>query len=311
MQTFRFLLTPNFAMMSAASAIEPLRAANYISGETLYEPVYVSGSGGPVSSSCGAYFDTQPMGDHQEGAENLFVIAGGNPFALEIDEISAQLRRLDRHGTLIGGISGGAVVLARAGLLKNRRFTVHWEHMEALREEFPMLTAEKRLFVLDRDRATCAGGVAPLDMMYALIQARHGLELATEVSNWFIHTHVRPAEDEQRLIDSDGIMLHPKVLVAIRLMEDHIAEPLSLEQLARICGISPRQLQRHFHSDLDRSVVQHYLRIRLSKAEELLRQSRLSITEIAFATGFASQSNFARAFRNAYGESPSQRRSEG
>ncbi|MEE2944754.1 MAG: GlxA family transcriptional regulator [Pseudomonadota bacterium] len=308
METIHFLLTPNFAMMSAAAAIEPLRAANYIAGQSLYDVRFVSALGGFVQSSSGGGFDTKPMADMTGPVENAYVIAGANPFVLEIDAEAAFLRRLDRHGVRLGGISGGAVVLARAGLLGSRRFTVHWEHMEAMREEFPELIFEQRLFVLDRDRATCAGGVAPLDMMHALIRAKHGVELATEVSDWFIHTHVRMAEEDQRGIDTGDAMLHPHVVTAIRLMEDHIAEPLTLEQIAKLCGMSARQLQRHFQTDLGRSVVQHYTRVRLHKAEELLRQSRLSITEIAFAAGFTSQSNFARAFRHAYGQSPSDRR---
>lgn len=308
METFYFLLTPNFAMMSAAAAIEPLRAANYIAGQELYDVRFISAHGGRVQSSCGGGFQTQPMEAVPGHVENVYVIAGANPFALKIEKEVAFLRRLSRHGVRLGGISGGAVVLARAGLLESRRFTVHWEHMEAMREEFPAQIIEQRLFVLDRDRATCAGGVAPLDMMHALIRAKHGVELATAVSDWFIHTHVRMAEDEQRLIDTGDVMLHPNVVTAIRLMEDHIADPLTLAQIARLCGMSARQLQRLFRSDLGRSVVQHYTRIRLCKGEELLRQSRLSVTEIAFAVGFASQSNFARAFRQEYGETPSERR---
>ena len=308
METFHFLLTPDFAMMSAAAAIEPLRAANYIAGQTLYDMRFLSADGGHVQSSCGGGFETQPISPSRDGVENLYVIAGANPFALNLEVEAAFLRRLDRHGVHLGGISGGAVVLARAGLLQARRFTVHWEHMEAMRENFPELIFERRLFVLDRDRATCAGGVAPLDMMHALIRAKHGAELATQVSDWFIHTHVRMAEADQRVIDGQDAMLHRTVATAIRLMEDHLADPLTLDQIAHLCGLSSRQLQRHFQADLGRSVVQHYARIRLAKAEELLRQSRLPVTEIAMATGFASQSNFARAFRQAYGVAPSDRR---
>jgi transcriptional regulator GlxA family with amidase domain len=310
-ETYRFLLTENFAMMSAAAAVEPLRAANDITGDALYAFEFYSAKGGAVRASNGGFFETLPLSELPAQTENLFVISGANPLALDISEEAKRLRRLSRFGTLLGGISGGAAVLAAAGVLKGRRFTVHWEHMNAMREEYPELVFERRLFVLDRDRATCAGGVAPLDMMHALIRARHGVALATEVSDWFIHTHVRPADDEQRLTDADEVMLHAKVVSAIKLMEDHLSDPLALEELARLCGISGRQLQRHFHADLGRSVVNHYLKIRLAKAEELLRQSRLSITEIAFATGFASQSNFARAFRAAYDETPSQRRSTG
>lgn len=294
--------------MSAASAIEPLRAANRMAGERLFDVRYVSTKGGRVQSSCGGGFDTVPVTD---APDQLFVVAGANPFALDIDADLAVLRRLARHGVPLGGISGGTVVLARAGLLEGRRCTVHWEHMAALREDFPELLLEKRLFVLDRDRATCAGGVAPLDMMHALIRAHHGAALATAVSDFFIHTHIRAADEAQQQLQANEALLHGSVAAAIRLMEDHIADPLSLAQLARLSGVSTRQLQRHFQADLGTSVAQYYTNIRLAKADELLRQTRLSITEIADLVGFSNQSNFARAFRSGQGVSPRHRRKEG
>lgn len=295
-------------MMSAASAIEPLRAANRIAGEALFDIEYVSAQGGRVQSSCGGGFDTVPIPD---APDQLFVVAGANPFALDVGHEIASLRRLARHGVPLGGISGGTVILAQAGLLDGRRCTVHWEHMSALREEFPDVLLEKRLFVLDRDRATCAGGVAPLDMMHALIRARHGAALATAVSDFFIHTHIRAADEAQQQSRANEAMLRRPVAAAIRLMEDHIADPLTLSQLARLAGVSTRQLQRHFQADFGLSVAQYYTNIRLSKADELLRQTRLSITEIADLVGFSNQSNFARAFRAAHGTSPRQRRTDG
>ena len=307
-QIIGFLLLPDFGIVSASCAIDPLRAANRISGETLYETRYLSAAGGPVQSSSDGMFQTEPLSTQFTNLDQLFVVAGGNPFLVDTSAEAPILRHLERHGVPLGGISGGSIILARAGLLENQRFTVHWEHMQALREEFPDLLLEKRLFVLDRDRATCAGGVAPLDMMHALIRARHGAGLATAVSDWFIHTRVRLADEAQRLSQTDESRLHPTVSNAIRLMQDHIADPLTLEQVARLSGVSARHLQRHFLADLGTTVIGHYTQTRLTKADELLRQSRMSIIEIAGAVGFSNQSNFARAFRSAFGVSPSKRR---
>ncbi|GGE62068.1 GlxA family transcriptional regulator [Actibacterium pelagium] len=308
--TIAFLMLPDFALLSASSAIEPLRAANGISGEHLYDICYVSAQGGLVRSSCGGLFETIPMADLPEDTQQLFVVAGGNPFQLNTRAEAAFLRQRARHGLALGGISGGSIILARAGLLENRRCTVHWEHMQAMREEFPDLLLEKRLFVLDRDRATCAGGIAPLDMMHALIRADHGAGLAAAVSDWFIHTRVRLADEAQRLAETEETSLHPVVGNVLRLMDDHIADPLSVEQLARLSGVSARQLQRYFHEDLNCSVVQHYSRLRLAKADELLRQTKLSVAEISEVVGFSNQSNFARAFREVYHVSPRKRRQE-
>lgn len=307
-ETIGYILCPEFALMSATCAVEPLRAANLLSEKSLYRMVFLSPDGGRVASSCGGGFDTVSFDRLDARMDRLFIVAGANPFLLNSGLYTGFLRKAASLGTALGGISGGAVVLAQAGLMKDRRFTVHWEHSQALQEDDPDHMIEKRLFVIDRDRATCAGGVAPLDMMHALIMARHGAELANGVSDWFIHTGVRLADAPQRFGEGRQGSLQPPVAHALRLMDDHIADPLTLDQIARLSGISGRQLQRRFLADMGTSVMQYYLGLRLAKGKQLLRQSRLPLSEIALATGFSSQSNFTRAFRQQFQKTPTQAR---
>lgn len=311
-QRIGFLLIEGFALMSCAAAVEPLRAANLLAKSELYELVFLSREGGPVRASCGAMFDAIAVRGISERPDMVFVVAGGDPFAIEDPTLFAQLRRLANHGVKMGGISGGAVVLAKAGLLENRRFTVHWEHFDALQEQSDAYLMERKLFVIDRDRATCAGGAAPLDMMHAMIRGQHGADLARGVSDWFIQTGVRSAEDPQR----EGAAkarpdLHRLTATALDLIETHLADPLSLPQIARLAGASERQLQRQFSRDMGDSVMRHYHRLRLRKADELLEKTRLPVTEIALATGFASAAHFSTSYRAEYGISPSARRQAG
>lgn len=307
-ETYGFVLLDDFALMSGAAAVDPLRAANQMSEKPLYDYSYLSAKGGPVRSSCGAYFETLPFASAIREMDYLFVIAGGNPFVIDALDCMGFLRQAARKGVPLGGISGGVVLLARAGLLKARRIAVHWEYAHSLRELDPDLLIEQRLFVLDRDRATCAGGVAALDMMHALIRSHHGQMLAESVSRRFIYTRIRTPEAAQRGTGVEEISLLPAVFGAIRLMEDHIADPLPLEHLARLAGLSSRQLQRQFRQDLGCSVKEYYTNVRLNKADELLQQSRLPIGQIAYATGYSSQSNFSRAFLRHFGANPAARR---
>lgn len=295
--------------MSVAAAVEPLRAANLLAGRPLYELLWFSALGGKARSSVGSWFDTTPIGESASELDILFVVAGGDPLSIDVERLAGFLRRLAVQGVALGGISGGAAILHKAGLLERRRFTIHWKHYDALRARAPDALMERRLFVIDRDRFTCAGGSAPLDMMHALIAAHHGASLAREVSDWFIHTSLRPAEDPQRLdATSKYGVHHPALIAMIALMEDHIADPISLPQLARLSGIGERQLERLCTSQLDLSVMQFYRKLRLSKAVDLLRQTALPITEVALATGFSNNAHFARAYRQHYGASPTQER---
>lgn len=307
-QRYGFILINDFALMSMASAVDPLRSANQMSGKGLYEYIYLSARGGSVQASCGAAFDTIALSAAPADLDYIFIVAGGNPFALDIPDCTGFLRQAGRRGVPLGGISGGVVLLARAGLLDGRRVAVHWEYADSLRELGLDILIEQRLFVLDRDRATCAGGVAGLDMTHALIRSQHGHALAASVSRRFIYTTIRTPEAAQRgNTMAEGHVL-PAVFVATRLMEDHIADPLPLEQLARLSGLSTRQLQRQFQRDLGVSVMDHYSAIRLDKADELLRQTRLPIGQVAYAAGYSSQSNFTRAFQRRFEVTPRVRR---
>lgn len=291
--------------MSAASAVEPLRAANLLSGRVLYEMQFLSISGGWMQSSVTGAFDTLPLSSAGDEFDILFVVAGGNPMQAQDQKVLGFLRRLARLGVALGGISGGAAVMAQAGVLAKRRFTIHWQHLDSLRETYPDALIERRLFVIDRDRFTCAGGMAPLDMMHALIAGAHGHELARAVSDWFIHTGIRDAEAPQQLDPVHKYDLHhPALVTMIELMNSHLADPLRLEDLGQLCQVGTRQLERLTKAKLGQSVMQFYRKMRLQKAEELMTQSSLSLPDIAQATGFASRSHFSRAFHNEFGLSP-------
>lgn len=187
--------------------------------------------------------------------------------------------------------------------------TVHWEHAPVLAEISPALILERTLYVMDRDRVTCAGGTAPLDMMHALIAEHLGPGFARQVSDWFMHTEIRPSGGPQRagLVERYATT-NPAVLRAIEAMENHVADPLELFQLAALAGVGSRQLNRLFRERLGRSTMTFYRELRLDKARNLLDQSTLSVTEIALATGFAGSAHFARAFRDAFGRTATAQR---
>jgi transcriptional regulator GlxA family with amidase domain len=295
-----------FAMMSYAALTEPMRAANLLARRTLYEMVNVSTSNAPVSSSgAGAVMPQAKVGEDLR-LDYLFVVAGGDPTRYDNRAVMNWLARLAREGVPLGGVSGGPIILARAGLMTGRRMTVHWEHAAALAEISPQLLIERSLYVIDRDRVTCAGGTAPMDLMHALITQHHGAAFARLVSDWFMHTEVRPSVGPQRggLVERVG-STNAAILYAVEAMEAHVAEPLPLDRLAETAGLSPRQLNRLFHDKLGRSTMRYYRELRLEKAQSLLRNSPLSLTEIAFATGFASSSHFSRAYAAQFGQPPS------
>ncbi|NML76749.1 GlxA family transcriptional regulator [Rhizobium sp. S-51] len=308
---YGFVLVPNFALMSYASATEPLRAANLIAQTKLFSVKPLSCDGSDVVSSSGLAI---PCGDlAEEGARchTIFVVAGGNPSDWRsASAIFPTLRRLGRQGVRIGGISSGSFLLAAAGLLDGRDFTIHWEHAPALAEAFPHLAPRQARYVLDGDRITCGGGVAPLDMMHALISERMGSAFARRVSDWYLHTAIAEPGGPQRgsSVERFGTR-HPALVTVLETMETTIEHPLSRKDMARLAGISPRHLDRLFAEQMAQGFLETYRDVRLAHARRLLEQSPLAISEVAFATGFSSASHFSRAYKQRFGIRPKSARS--
>ncbi len=300
-----FMLVPGFALMSFAAATEPFRAANLLAGQDLWR-VRIFGESATIAASSGAPIPAEPLPRRTAGLSALFVVAGGGPADWHRPAIHRTLRRAASEGARLGGISGGSYLLAAAGLLTGRRFTIHWEHAAALREAFPGLVPERVRHVIDGDRLTCGGGIAPLDMMHALIAERMGSDFARRVADWFLHTEIGAGEGPQRasLAERHGVH-HPGLAAVLETMESTVEAPLTRAKMAAIAGVSPRQLDRLFARHRGTTFRADYLRLRLDHADRLIRQSTLSLSEIAYATGFSSPSHFSRAYATRFGHSPS------
>jgi transcriptional regulator GlxA family with amidase domain len=300
-----FLLIPDFGLLSYASAVEPLRVANLLSGRQLYRWSHISIDGQPAMASNGVSVEPQfRVGDTLD-FDCVFVCAAGNPALFTDASTLRWLQQLARRGVRIGGISGGPFVLARANLLAGYRATIHWAHAPALLEEFPELDLRHSLFEIDRGRLTCSGGASPLDMMHELIAKAHGAELALKVSDWVPLKHVNEGSRPQRMALRERLgMSHDPLLRAIDLMERNLEQPLSRADLAAAAHVSLRQLDRLFRQGLGCSLGEHYEMLRLDRARDLLRQTSLSVLEISVATGFTTASHFSRKFKGRYGYGP-------
>jgi transcriptional regulator GlxA family with amidase domain len=304
-RTIGLLLIDDFALMSYAAIIEPYRAANVLAGDVLYKWVHISTGAPTIVASNGASFLAERTVRQALDCDVLFVFAGGDPSTFNDPATFAWLRKAALTRALIAGVSGGPFLLARAGLLDGYRATIHWEHLPAFIERFPMIATQPGLYVVDRRRVTCAGGTAGMDLAIDLIERDHGHDLASRVSDWFIRTEARAADKPQRLSLRERYNVrNDRLLRVLAQMEAFVEEPLSSTALAAAAGISVRQLERLFAAHLRQSVQETYRNIRLEQADQLLRTTGLSATAVAIACGFRSSSHFSRAFKARFGHPP-------
>lgn len=304
-QRIGVILVPRFALISFSMIIEPLRSANLVTGQALYDWVLLSATGGEVPSNSGVTIQTTAIREASASLDLVLVCAGLDPEKFRSLPVENFLRRQLRHGALIGAVSTGSFILAKAGLLDDHRCTVHWDYKAGFQENYPGLKVSDELFVVDRQIATCAGGTAVLDMMLHLIAQHHNDRLSRAVSEQFIHGAARQSHDQQRndlryrLGTSNAVVVN-----AVKLMEQHLDAPLSPSLLSRRLKTSQRQLERLFQKYLGCTPSGYYQGLRMERARSLLKQTDLPITEIAVTCGFASASYFSTVYQRYFGLLP-------
>ena len=302
---FVFVLMENFTLLSFSSALDALRIANRMSGKTLYEWIFIGENEGVVSCSAGTQFklDNSLIELHRD--DTILLCGGTSIQEATTKKLIGWLRREARRGLTIGGLCTAAYPMAKAGLLDEKKATIHWENQDSFAEEFLEVELTKTVFVCDGNRYTTAGGTSSIDLLLKIIADEHGEELANAVADQMIYSSIRTDQDTQRLSVPTRIgVRHPKLSKVIQMMEINIEEPISPSILAKDVGMSTRQLERLFRRYLDRSPKRYYMELRLQKARNLLMQTDMSVINVALACGFASPSHFSKCYRAHYDTTP-------
>ncbi|MFZ5957834.1 GlxA family transcriptional regulator [Pseudomonas knackmussii] len=308
-QTIGFLLLDDFTLISLASAVEPLRMANQLSGQELYRWFTLGLDGGPVSASDGLKI-TPDAGIEQAPELDAVIVCGGLDIQNRVERKHiAWLQMQARRRCQIGAVCTGSWVLAMAGLLDGFMCSVHWEIQTSLQEAFPRVAVRPLLFSIDRNRFTSSGGTAPMDMMLHLIGREHGRDLPAAISEMFVCERIRDEQDRQRVPLRHTLgSCQPKLMEIVALMEANIEEPIELDEIAVYVNVSRRQLERLFQKYLDCSPSRYYLKLRLTRARQLLKQTGMSIIEVAAICGFISSPHFSKCYREYFGCPPREER---
>jgi len=306
---FVFLTLPNYTMIALASAVDALRMANRVTRRDVYHWSLATLDGQPASASNGLSMAPTVALDQIGPADIVFVVGGVQVERAVTPGLLAALRRLAQRRVPLGALCTGGYALAKAGLLDKYKAVIHWENMSSLREEFPRVEFSDQLFAIDRDRYTCTGGVAPLDLMLHIIKEHLGRDIVPLISEQFILDRIRNDQDRQHIpLQARVGLFHENLIEAAALMEANIEEPLSLDEIAALVGVSRRQIERLFKRYVGQVPTKYYLDMRLRRSRELLLQTAMSIMEIAVACGFQSPPHFSKCYRNLFGHTPSAER---
>lgn len=295
-----FVIFPDFQILDATGPLAAFEiAGRYIPGA--YVLSVITAEPGLVASSGGAQMAAAPLPDQLD----TVVVAGGEgtrPAALH-PRLIAWLQALGARRT--ASVCSGAYILAEAGLLDGRRATTHWERTQDFARRYPKIRLEPdRIFVRDGDVWTSAGITAGIDLALALIADDLGEDIARRTAQQLVVYHRRPGGQSQfsALIEMGG---HGGRFAALLdWMRAHLAEPLSVDQLADQAGMSARNFARTFAAEAGMTPAKAVERLRLETARERVEGSTESIDHIALVTGFGDPERMRRAFLRAFGQPP-------
>ena len=298
------LVLPDSTLMQTAAVLEPLRAANRIWARRLYQWTLTTPDGRPAPTTSGIEVPAARAFDPAASHAPLLIVASYHREQHFTRDLIRRVGAARRHRPVIGAVETGVWLIAEAGLLDGRRATAHWEDIDEFATRFPAVDTRHDPFVIDGSRFTSGAASPTLDMMLELIRVRQGPPLALEVSKAFVHdasvrggVAARPSLG--RMIRTDK-----RVARAVEIMESHVANPLSIEEIATRVGASARHLQSLFTAALDVRPKHYYLSLRLGAARRQILETNAQISEIANGAGFLSLAAFDRAYVKQFHESP-------
>jgi transcriptional regulator GlxA family with amidase domain len=296
-----FVVTPGFPVMSLA-ALSVFEFANYSAAKKLYDVQMLSEDGGPIPAYSGANLATAPFGE----AHFDTVIIGGNTGVLPTSpKLLAFITQSAKTARRISSICTGVFVLADAGLLDGRRATTHWLFTEELKSRFPDVRLEEnRIFIVDGHVWTAAGNSAGIDLALFMLESDYGAELALTVAKILVVEHQRAGGQSQQSVLLGMNPKSDRIQTALAYARSHLKAQLSVDSLADVAGLGPRQFSRAFRAETGTSPAKAIENLRLEAARLMLEQSRHPIEVIASETGFGDQERMRRAFIRNVGDSP-------
>jgi AraC family transcriptional regulator, carnitine catabolism transcriptional activator len=319
------LLLPEFSNFGLAAVTEPLFIANWLAQDAVFEWRTISDDGKPVRASNGSIVPVDGDLTLAAGCASVFVLASFDPARTARSRALVRwLKRIARSGVELVGIENGSLALAEAGLLDHHPAAIHWDNLAGFQELFPKIRIAQSLFSFSKNRVTCAGAAATLDMMVAWIGQHADVQTSSEVARHLLLYSRRGPSGQGTLAhgvptygatdrwlpdwaaggqfasDSDAVVARARAL-----MQAHVDDPLSCRALAQQLGLSLRQLERRFKQQLGQTLHSEYMLVRVEKAHQYLQQTRLSVTEVAALTGFSSVEYFSKVYRRVFGVLPS------
>lgn len=297
------VLTPGFQFL-ALGVQAAFELANALREDSYYALSIASVGGGPVLSSSGFAVPTTKLSD-LDTVDTLLLLAGLVPPPQQDEATLDTLRATARQARRVAGLCTGSFLLGQMGLLDGRRATTHWSYARQMRETFPNVRVEEdRIFINEGAVWTSAGLTAGLDLAVALIEKDLGRDMASAIARRLVMHHRRAGGQSQH---SELLELAPssdRIQKALIHAKAHLSNPLTVDELADVAALSPRQFSRAFRAETGQTPAKAVEQIRLDAARLMIEETRHSFDQIAQQAGFIDLRRMREAFMRQYGQPP-------
>lgn len=310
---FAFVLTEGFTFVCLAGFIEVLRTfcdqGTNLSSDYCRWTILADTE---ARSSSGILIGTTGEMDDPADFDFIVVIGGKRPRqGPRLKQRTVRfLRRAARANVKLIGVTAGTFELARLGLLDGHHVCVHWDHLREFNIEFPEIPAvSDRIFIVDRERTTCAGGTYVIDLAVHLLALHFGhAEVRTTMSLMGIHDIRQPSHYQKQLLRSNSTANEMRINRLIRMIETRTEIPPSVAEMAEWLRVSQRHLERILKETLGITPLQFSAVLRLRRAQWLVRNSGKSLAEVAYECGFSDASHLIRLFKREFSVTPNEMR---
>jgi transcriptional regulator GlxA family with amidase domain len=305
------LVADGVSLTTLSSTLEPFQHANAILGYSRFELQLVSLRDKNPKTMAGICVSCDAQSSEVLGHCNVAnrpdqVILCCGQILKEHDKgpMRTFVQRVVQSSVPLFALGAACSVVAAAGLINGEKCAAHWKTIAPLGEKFPDIKFENVLFTGDGKVASCAGELATFDLIVGFIEKTCGPRISSEICNHFLASGKRSGATVQ-LLNGDALICEDERFQhVLRIMTETIETPISQIEIARRVGLSLRQIERIFARHSFDPPSKYYINLRLTRARQLLEQTRMPLTEVALACGFSNLSSFSKNYRRVYGATP-------
>ncbi|KAF1072095.1 MAG: HTH-type transcriptional regulator CdhR [Pseudomonas citronellolis] len=314
MKTVALVLYEDVLMLDVAGPMEVFSVANrYLPAERHYRLLTLAAGERSVRASSGLALSADALLEDAPAQLDLLLVPGGpGAYNGQHDALSAWLPGAARRAGRYGAICTGAFLLGSAGLLDGYRCTTHWNYLERLAQRFPATRVDpEQVYVVDRNLVTSGGVTAGIDMALAMVAEDHGKAVALEVAKVLLVVMKRQGGQAAYGPLLAAVVRDGSAIARVQgYVVDHIDELFSVNRLAELAAMSPRNFARAFQREAKMTPMEYVQSARIDHARKLLEASELPLKVVACRSGFGSPRHMRGVFSERIGMTPSQYRQQ-